>query len=360
MEMYLYGAGRNCKVVMDRILKYYPDIDIQGIIDNYKTGSYEGIKILTADEVKTDSKVIITLSNPYALVEVCQQLKHMGFKHIYWCHPYSEGNKRDFLKDECIDAHMWGDLIFPYVELHISDKCNLNCRACAHFSPLYTDINADLSVKLNDIRLILKKFSTIAMIKILGGEPLLNEELDRYVVELRKMLPNTFINIVTNGILIPQLSDKTLEAIRNSNVVISITEYNPTVALMSKILDKLKQHNILYNVFPNVHRQKFNKPLSINSNSKHPRLCISEGCITVADGLVTRCPTLMYVNKVNDRFGTHFPTDGMIRLDNDMTGEQILEELKKEVPLCKHCIKYEIDWSVCGKEPKLDDFVVMD
>ena len=101
-------------------------------------------------------------------------------------------------------------------------------------------------------------------------------------------------------------------------------------------------------------------PISTSSNTKHPFKCISHGCFTVAGGKIAKCPTLMYITKFNETYNENLPTDGIISLDECDDGQQLLKELDKRVPLCNHCIECEIDWEVCGKDKRIEDFAVTD
>ena len=84
----------------------------------------------------------------------------------------------------------------------------------------------------------------------------------------------------------------------------------------------------------------------------------SDGCITISDGKIARCPTLMYISKFNVYFGQDLPTEGIYSIEEYTDGATLLEDMKKEVPLCRHCIKCDMDWSVCDKEIKIEDFAV--
>ena len=105
-------------------------------------------------------------------------------------------------------------------------------------------------------------------------------------------------------------------------------------------------------------KQIFNRPISVNVHSKYKNLCISDGCIAVSDGKIARCPTLMFIYKFNEVFNENLPEEGIYFLDKVEDGEWLLSELKKEVPLCKHCVKNEMNWSLCGLERKFEDFAV--
>ena len=290
-------------------------------------------------------------------------MREYGVKKIYWYYDAFQNTSKqeiDFFDNQCVDLSEWGDLIMPHIELHISDKCNLNCRGCAHFSPLYDEINADFEKKIADIKAIKNLFDDVLRVDILGGEPLLNSELKKYVIELRKILPRSFIQVYTNGLLIPKLDDDVLEEMKKNNIGMSISEYKPTHEMIDLIRTRLDEYNIRYYVAELCGKQSFNKPLSISSNSRYPRMCISDGCITVSNGRIARCPTLMYIEKFNEYFDQNLPTDGIFNISDYKSGEELLVDMKKEVPLCKHCVKNEMEWSVCKAQKQIEDFATYD
>lgn len=103
----------------------------------------------------------------------------------------------------------------------------------------------------------------------------------------------------------------------------------------------------------------FNKPLSLSDNSRYERKCISNGCVNIWNGMISRCPTLMYINRFNQVFGTELPDDGIYDL-RELNGEQILEIIEKTVPLCRYCVSNDIEWGSCGSLPELKDFAERD
>jgi len=68
----------------------------------------------------------------------------------------------------------------------------------------------------------------------------------------------------------------------------------------------------------------------------------------------------MYITKFNEVFHTQLPTEGIINLDDCIRGQELLEEMRKEVPLCKHCIKCDMDWDICRGKECMEDFAVLD
>lgn len=360
MGIYVFGAGEIAKRLVEKIQKY--NICIEGFIDNYKKGEYLGYPIRDIEQIDRNSIVIISVLNTNSILNIYRELCQYKIDNIYWYKDFDNYTQASgqtlFLEKECLNMQGWGMLVMPHIELHISDKCNLNCRGCTHFSPLFDEINAVFEEKMNDIKKIKKLFDEVFRIDILGGEPLLNQELSRYVIELRKELPRTFIQIYTNGLLIPKMSDCDLKIIKENNIGISISEYEPTHKIINSIKKTLDRYDISYRIADFDFKQKFNLPISTSERSQYPNLCISNGCITVDKGRISRCPTLMYISKFNDYFGENLPIDGIYNLEEYENGEKLLHDMKKEIPLCKHCIQKEIDWSVCGKEKHFEDFAV--
>ncbi len=358
MKIFVYGTGTIGAKIEDCINKY--GLTLNGYLDSYRDGEFKGKKIYSLSDINIEDSIIISVLNTNSVLDIFKVLKNSGFRKIYWyydAHQYrSPGN--DFFEDQCLNMSDWEMNIMPHIELHISDMCNLNCKGCTHFSPLFNEINAVIDEKINDVTKIKRLFDEIFRIDILGGEPLLNPDLKEYVIRLREMLPKTFIQIYTNGILIPRLDDDVLQAIHDSNVGISISEYLPTHKMIDEILKKLNQFNIRYHIAAYDSKQMFNKPISLSADSKYPFMCISDGCITVSDGKIARCPTLMYINRFNEYFGLNLPTDGIKEIDSYDDGEAMLKDMKKEIPLCKHCIKCDMNWSVCGRTINLEDFAV--
>jgi len=90
-----------------------------------------------------------------------------------------------------------------HLEFHIADHCNMKCKGCIQFSNMIdTPAFSKYEDIINDIRRLKEIFGGIDWIKILGGEPLLNKEVGRYVKGIRELCPEALLEISTNGVLI--------------------------------------------------------------------------------------------------------------------------------------------------------------
>lgn len=88
--------------------------------------------------------------------------------------------------------------IFPVVEFYITNVCNLACRGCNRFNDQkfkghqYWDDHAEAYEAWS-------KRLDIPRITIIGGEPTLNPDLEKWAINLRRLWPNAVIMIQTNG-----------------------------------------------------------------------------------------------------------------------------------------------------------------
>ncbi len=361
MKILIYGAGVKGRQVLELLNdEYQMDGEVIGFIDQYKFGQYQGYPIYKLEEmVGFKGKIIIALNDFEIAREVCQILKKRGYTNIFWFQYKKKVlNYEDFFIEQCGDCKDWAEDILPQVEMHIMDSCNLNCRGCTHFSPIFSDKLPDLKSKLSDVERLKEKINCIMKFYILGGEPFLNPEINHYICGIREILPNAQLLIVTNGLLIDHLSDEVLQCIKDNQVWISISEYQPTHKKMDIICHILNKYKILYEIRSASFKEKFCLPLSLKENSRYPNTCISNGCVIICDGKIARCPQLMYISYFNSYFGTNLPEKGVMELKSCPIGKELLAALREEVPLCKHCIQNEIPWSICKAEVKLEDFAV--
>lgn len=358
-DLYIYGAGKVGRGAQVKIESLYHGY-VKGFCDTYKTGSYSERNIIPLNKISDNATLVIANDYPKSMTEMYRNAKKHGIKNIYWYLNLDDipKEKKGFLEDECMKINNWGEEILPDLEVHIADNCNLNCRGCTHFSPLFRTINVDYQNRIEDIEKVRNKVSNISRLDILGGEPLLNDELKNYIVDIRKLLPDTRINVFTNGILIPAQEKSLFETMRSENVYFMISEYPVLSGKIQEIRELLYEEGIRYQITPI--RNEFNLPLSLSVNSKHDQLCISNGCVCVRDGKIGRCPTLMYVYKFNEHYGKNLPETGILSLDDPLRGRELLDFLEKPVELCKYCVKNPITWSQCEKTYGLDCFAVED
>jgi hypothetical protein len=96
-----------------------------------------------------------------------------------------------------------------YFEINITGHCNLKCDQCSHYSPYVTPGFYDLKQFEIDIGRLTEVYHA-RMIRLLGGEPLLNKNLPQYVRIVRAKGLADLVGICTNGILLAHVPDELL------------------------------------------------------------------------------------------------------------------------------------------------------
>lgn len=357
-EIYIYGAGNRGKELVEIIQSFYEDkIKIGGFIDSYVEGQKCNLPIYKIAEISHDSIIVISIAQSDIALQIALALKKGGYDKIYWFNTYyNRRNKQDFFVEQCIMCSDWEEDSMMHVEMHAMDACNLNCVGCTHFSPIFRKEKPDIEKQLLDVELFHRKIKSVAKFFVLGGEPFLNDDVAMYTSKVKELFPNASVTIVTNGLLIPKLPENLLRYLGQENIGVSISVYEPTYCILNQIEDTLKKYNIMYHTRNS--RNVFNIPLS--QKVVDTPYCISEGCVTIGKGKIACCPTLMYIEDLNEKYGLDFPTEGRIDLQSNVTGLELKRLLKQSVPLCHHCTKNEIKWKTCGKEVLLEHFVTLD
>ena len=252
----------------------------------------------------------------------------------------------------------------PYLEYHIADHCNLKCRACEHYSGLVDEPRYPIFDKFKkQIIRLHQMINDIGVIRILGGEPLLNNEIENYLIMTRKLYPLASICIVTNGMLIKSMPESLFETMKNENVYFSISFYPPLENSMKSILDFLDKREVKYITFEMVKKFTMKQTLQKQDNSDYFYKCVQAKCNNFYEGKLAACflPfTTSYFNEAfKDELSEPIPLDGAIDImRDDVTVEKIKKWLITPFDRCRYCTDpIEIEWSVVGKDRKLEDWV---
>lgn len=192
-----------------------------GFVDAYKKGKLCGERIFSIDEISFDSTVVISIINPFVSCDIYMLLRSKGIRKIYWYKEYLYlYNRTGDFWGSCIDCSDWGENVLPHGEIHVIDKCNLNCHGCMQFCPLYYGEKDQPTLEscTSTLKMLKEKVTSIAHFSILGGEPLLAPNLKDYIQMVRKLFPETEITLTTNGLLIPDAADELMECIKHYNL----------------------------------------------------------------------------------------------------------------------------------------------
>lgn len=262
---------------------------------------------------------------------------------------------QDFIKPYTLTKYL------PYLEFHIADHCNLNCKACSHYSGLVKEPHfTNLEQFTRDFERLHEFIDDIGKIRILGGEPLLNPEVNEYIKLSRRLYPLAVIRVVTNAILLPKMPESFFETLRKFNAGIDISFYPPLESKMPEIRRLLEEKRVSFNVSPLI---KSFKVRLVTKPHNQPRdvflKCPNTNCNTLYKGAIAVCSRCFPAKAFNDYHGKILPEDGALDLYNaSLTTEKLKAHLLKPIELCRYCkTPIDVEWTTIKHPSPLSDWV---
>ena len=255
---------------------------------------------------------------------------------------------------------MLQDPYLPYLEYHVADHCNLNCKYCTHYSPLVQQpVYTEFDSFTEDLRQLKRYIGDIGVIRILGGEPLLNPELPRFIEFTRKLYPASIITIVTNGMLIDRLESALLECMKENMAFFHISFYPPLEDKVQEIQRFLFEKGIPYTITPMI--TEFNKTQTLVPQGDEDFFysCFQATCTCLHNGKAAPCYTPFTTKYFNAAFGQELPADeGVDLYDETMTAPMLKALLLVPMRRCRYCTEGKAcAWEIVGKNSVLEDWV---
>ena len=135
--------------------------------------------------------------------------------------------------------------MIPYFETHITEACNLKCRGCSHFSVFAKPKHKDLGEFEREFQR-LAEIEEIGIMRLMGGEPLLNPDFMEYLRIARRYFPRSEVVLVTNGILGDRLIPH-IDELNELRINVTISDYHldkQKLAVCSQRHEKGELYNI--------------------------------------------------------------------------------------------------------------------
>jgi organic radical activating enzyme len=267
----------------------------------------------------------------------------------------------------------WSHLLF---EVHLTDKCSLNCSGCLHFSSLCKD---EQYLCVDDFEEDCKRISVltngiITDIKLLGGEPLLHPNVNDIITMTRKYFPTKdvlndtgVIELVTNGILLPKQEDEFWKKCRDNAIRIVISDY-PIKIERKLIKAKAKLFNVDLKMYSDEIKYKVTGsskqwakiPIDTNGlqdyRESFGKCFLAGNCFQLVKGKIFKCARIAYINYFNTMFNQQLKIDENDYVDiynvNDIN--EILFKLSTLALFCRYCKTNEITWCDTWKVSKME------
>ena len=250
------------------------------------------------------------------------------------------------------------------IEIHLANSCNLRCKGCDHFSCICENESFNEKQFYKDIQRLYSIFDgDIEKILLLGGEPLLNKNVDKLIDATAKLFVNSEIDVVTNGTLILRQKDSFFESCRKDNVKIVITKY-PIDFDYLEVEKFLIEKGCNFEYFGNTGYKKktsYKIPLDISGKQdvefNFKNCFYANHCVQLFEGKIFTCTPPAYIQFFNKKFNRNLiiSKNDYINIYDDITKDEILHRLAQPIEFCKYCnVKervFDLEWSVSnGKE----------
>jgi organic radical activating enzyme len=256
--------------------------------------------------------------------------------------------------------------ILPFVETMITQSCNLSCHGCTN----YSDLIHSGYVKWADGRKQLESWLNrvdILDFGILGGEPLVNPEVAKWIVGLRELMPSAQIRFTTNGINLhkkfhlikllhdigncvikigvhvndPQL-EKTIQRIFETYDWQPITEYGIDRYTTS---DRVRFHVKRPDTFWKTYRGTYETMMPHDSDPGEAfKQCCQKTCPLLYNGRLYKCSTAGLLEDTLARFGNPNYERWIPLIDkgigsdcSDSELQLFLDNFGKPANICRQC-----------------------
>lgn len=380
MDIVIYGCGRLGQYIFKHISSKMCQIEVKGWIDNYYNESeLHNLPVYSEDEFLSFVEGKYGRDQLYILVAIMDEETRQRAA----ISTHTRGASVLIVRNSTFESQLpvinnEGDFntfavrpfnevipILPYLEYQVADQCNLNCKGCMHFSNLVKDEKfADPEEFEESMITLSKKFRTIKTIRLMGGEPLLNPDLPRFIHVARKYFPYSDIRVVTNGLLITRCSEELIRALLEHYTILDITQYPPVRNNLSSIMSFLEKHRLKYVLSEPI--EKF--LIRMSDGTEDPETvfkesCLSKMCTFLRNKKLYVCPHIPMLYEQQAFFDIEISEQEMMVnsidiFDDNINGWQILERLEKYFSLCRFCGKKseEIFWE--SGIPKKADWIV--
>lgn len=233
----------------------------------------------------------------------------------------------------------YGIKILPYLELVITEKCSLKCKNCANLMQYYKNpAHENLNKQIKALKNIIKCYDQINILRLIGGEPLLNRQICSYIKKIfGSQLKNKIkaVEIITNGTAVP---DKQLVSLmKKHKIVFTVSDYK----LKASRLDIIVRQSLKEEYFLAVAAGAWIKCGPIKDRGEKTAVlnfinCFIKNFNTVKNGRFYICPFAAHALSLQ---AVPSSFDESVNLINN---KKILKDLdflksKKYLKVCRYC-----------------------
>jgi molybdenum cofactor biosynthesis enzyme MoaA len=239
-------------------------------------------------------------------------------------------------------------------EVSLAEHCNNCCQCCDHFSQLSPKKLLDIETFERDLAKVAQLLNhKMGCISLLGGEPLLNQNVIDYFRITRNLFPQSGIILLTNGLRLIELekspNGNIWEACNKYNIEITVTVYkiNFDYASLEK---KAEEYNVLLGMSSIIHAAKATMSTKISDkhninlsgnvpNNYFISCCYYNKCMVLKEGKFYPCPRAANIHIFNEYFDQAIPLtpDDSFDIYAASDWQGVSDFGASFHPLCKYC-----------------------
>lgn len=351
-EIVVVGASRGGWYIQQSLGR--KGIPVAAFTDNNpaKHGDYFGVPVIapqTATQRHPNAIFLLGLLGTKNLQAISTQLDELGVTDARHLMPpilfdyFTEIARRDCDPDALavtIDRYYTqtkdAQTMSPSLACIITQKCSLCCQECGAFVPEIISpktYHADRIVE--DLRTYCSAFDVVHHVALQGGEPFMHRQLDEIVRRVAEIPNLLFIDIVTNGTIVPR--QHTLDTLSLNGACVIVSDYGTASSRAKEVARSCTENRIYVDYYryttdsawgmqhPIFERKRdpAENERIFNNCAIHPVVCCQ-----IMDGKVHRCSFSNFTQNLG--LIPYFAND-CVDLERNKNAENIGDEIRKLV-----------------------------
>lgn len=284
------------------------------------------------------------------------QLEFMLWRRGRFVRPHEKaGLLEQFIIEEIENFYIAQEINLPHLQFAVTARCTLRCRDCNAMIPLFRQQNSSTpSLSFVDFRLhfdaLMSTVNKIRRFILLGGEPLMNDELPNIVDYCARHIGIATVEIITNGTIMPSALLLDVCKTHAEKVYFHLSNYSSNQELRSRlkyneIVEVLKINGLKHQMSMNLDWNR-EEELRLHAYTEAElqsmfNSCWLKRCVQVFDGKVSLCPRLSFGRALNM---LNPPNGECIDLcEESVSLKQSLIEFyqKKVFESCRYCVRHD-------------------
>lgn len=242
-----------------------------------------------------------------------------------------------------VPSRLDGGFIVPptHLELIVADHCNITCRSCNHGSPGLGRWLADPEVVHRDFSILARVYRPM-LVKVLGGEPLLHQDIAAVIQAARSTGISKHFLLTTNGLLLARMSDAVWGAVDEVEVS-CYPGAEPPAAALNLARKQARERRVKLTVTRYEHFRDTITTVGTENQALVQQIYSAckianvWGCHAVREGAFFKCPQSMYIPMLT---GQQFEGDHVLIEDTEDLQARLLAFVNSPTALesCKYCV----------------------